>query len=175
MIQKKSRIAPQLIISEDNFFFLISVIFVVLVGIGYLYTQLSFSLVQRRKTFLASTEAQQFNNLVKLRNALISFNQKNDHYPISNGLEAAESCPENITSGWMHALIPEFIQEVPKTLSKDLNCEHQALYISDGSGFKLILDHPDNFSAVISLFPGSFDPIRPYSAYGFWSSGWAKK
>jgi 2-polyprenyl-3-methyl-5-hydroxy-6-metoxy-1,4-benzoquinol methylase len=104
--------------------------------------------------------------------ALEAYRSKHNSYPLSRGgwdglrTSWGLSSPE-----WIPGLVPRYLRTLPRDPRGDNDPEHQYLYRSDGTNYKLISHSPDDIPVVKALRPELIDPARENWAYGFWTDG----
>lgn len=112
-------------------------------------------------------------DLGKVAYSLEKYKMRYRQYPISPGKGTewgtlyTRSAADQ--SSWIEVLLPEFIPELPvDPRNNDEDFQHY-MYLSNGANYKLIAVTPSDFREVTARYPNVIDPVRPGSAYGYWT------
>lgn len=78
-------------------------------------------------------------------------------------------------ANWIPGLVPDYIAQLPRDPSLgEAKSDPQYIYISDGSGYKLIAHNVSDVADLPSDTSVAPDPIRPESAFGVWTDGFSE-
>jgi hypothetical protein len=113
-------------------------------------------------------------DLVTVNDAIKAFHAKTGAYPVAQGLQGAPDRGGN----WVPGLAPDYLTELPvDPLGAPDNNGPQYYYVSDGSGYKLIVHGVSADGANVEVLGVKIDPARRnetgFWAYGFWTEGFA--
>jgi hypothetical protein len=113
-------------------------------------------------------------DLVTVNDAIKAFHAKTGAYPVAQGLQGAPDRGGN----WVPGLAPDYLAELPvDPLGAPDNNGPQYYYVSDGSGYKLIVHGVSADGANVEVLGVKIDPARRnetgFWAYGFWTEGFA--
>jgi hypothetical protein len=113
-------------------------------------------------------------DLVTVNDALKAFHAKTGAYPVAQGLAGAPDRGRN----WVPGLAPDYLAELPvDPLGAPDNNGPQYYYVSDGSGYKLIVHGVSPDGANVEVLGVKIDPARRnetgFWAYGFWTEAFA--
>lgn len=113
-------------------------------------------------------------DLVTVNDAIKAFHAKTGAYPVAQGLQGAPDRGGN----WVPGLAPDYLAELPvDPLGAPGNDGPQYYYVSDGSGYKLIVHGVSPDGANVEVLGVKIDPARRnetgFWAYGFWTEGFA--
>lgn len=110
----------------------------------------------------------QLSDLTKIFNALNKYYIKYGNFPTSIGWDGLYTHSGNASEDWIHGLVPEFLDALPRDPRLNSSPYTQYLYKSNGKDFKLISENGFIAGKVKKSY---VDPIRASHAFGFWSEG----
>ena len=110
-------------------------------------------------------------NLKDIRNALEDYRSRNGIYPVHTDPSGYDPNIGGKSGSWIPELSPRWMFRMPVDPLGSKLPNHQYLYFSDGTDYKLIAHGAEDAPAVARSHPTLDDPRRPAVAYGFWTSG----
>jgi len=107
--------------------------------------------------------------------ALADYHSDHDTYPDTNMNWRGIAWGHAPGANWIRGLVPDYIAQLPRDPSLgETKSDPQYIYISDGSGYKLIAHNVSDVAGLPSDRGISPDPIRPDSAFGVWTDGFSE-
>ena len=110
---------------------------------------------------------QQLEDLTAIKQALSSYYEKYGNYPKSQGWDGLYTHLGQASETWIHGIVPEFIDQLPRDPRENTSPYTQYLYKSNGSDYKLISENGFLAGKVDKRF---VDPQRMAHAFGYWTS-----
>jgi len=109
-------------------------------------------------------------DLSAVQGAIEAYHLANGEYPSTQENWRGVAFGHGPGANWIPGLVPDFIASLPRDPALgETKAEPQYIYISDGSGYKLIVHNASDVALLEEGGAFAIDPVRPETGYGVWT------